>query len=201
MSERESIRRGIRESALDSLPLKIAHKHYNEGLLSAKEYHSILKSSPQAEKFVQYYEINASNDLTLLQNEIGEWRDHQGFITKWSNFPEKLMLIVSELGEAMEGYRHLKSDFIEDLDKGIVHDREDLECIMEDSVDFDCEQIKCARSRLKQLGWYDNIKEELADVAIRLLDLCDGLDIDLVEEIHKKMGINEVRQPKHGKEC
>ena len=46
----------------------------------------------------------------------------------------------------------------------------------------------------------DNFKEELADVAIRLADLCGGLEIDLEDEIIKKMEKNKVRPYKHGKE-
>ena len=45
----------------------------------------------------------------------------------------------------------------------------------------------------------DNFKEELADVAIRLFDLCGGLEIDLEHEIEKKMLINKDRPYKHGK--
>jgi NTP pyrophosphatase (non-canonical NTP hydrolase) len=65
-----------------------------------------------------------------------------------------LMLIVSELGEALEGLRH---------------------------------------------GDMDNFREELADVAIRLADLCGGLEIDLEAEILKKMEVNRNRPYKHGK--
>lgn len=45
----------------------------------------------------------------------------------------------------------------------------------------------------------DNFKEELADVAIRLGDLCGGLGIDLEAEIIKKMDKNKNRPYKHGK--
>lgn len=48
-------------------------------------------------------------------------------------------------------------------------------------------------------GDKDNFKEELADVAIRLADLCGGLEIDLETEISMKMAINEGRPYKHGK--
>jgi NTP pyrophosphatase (non-canonical NTP hydrolase) len=64
------------------------------------------------------------------------------------------MLIVSELGEALEGLRH-------------------------DDI--------------------DNFKEELADVAIRLGDMCGGLNIDLEDEILKKMEKNRNRPRLHGK--
>jgi len=45
----------------------------------------------------------------------------------------------------------------------------------------------------------DNFREELADIAIRLADLCGGLEIDLEAEIAKKMLINKDRPYKHGK--
>ena len=45
----------------------------------------------------------------------------------------------------------------------------------------------------------DNFSEELADVAIRLADLCGGLGINLEYEIEKKMEKNKLRPYKHGK--
>jgi len=45
----------------------------------------------------------------------------------------------------------------------------------------------------------NNFREELADVAIRLGDLCGGLKIDLEAEIIKKMAVNAARPYKHGK--
>jgi NTP pyrophosphatase (non-canonical NTP hydrolase) len=71
-----------------------------------------------------------------------------------SAIAKRLMLIVSELGEALEALRN--------------DDRE-------------------------------NFAEELADVAIRLGDLCGGLNIDLETEIKKKMEKNKTRGYKHGK--
>ena len=38
---------------------------------------------------------------------IAKWREEKGFKTHWVNVPEKLMLIVTELSEAMEAYRHM----------------------------------------------------------------------------------------------
>lgn len=77
------------------------------------------------------------------------WKDAQN-----SLICTRLMLIVGEVSEAMEGLR-------------------------ENDI--------------------DNFKEELADVAIRLADLCGGLDIDLETEIKKKMEINKLRPYLHGK--
>lgn len=72
-----------------------------------------------------------------------------------SAIAKRLMLIVSELGEALEALRN--------------DDRE-------------------------------NFAEELADVAIRLADLCGGIGIDLESEIKQKMEKNRKRGYKHGKE-
>lgn len=49
----------------------------------------------------RYYCTNL-NDVAM---RIAEWRLRKGFDTSWDNLPMKLMLTVSELGEAMEGYR------------------------------------------------------------------------------------------------
>lgn len=46
---------------------------------------------------------------------------------------------------------------------------------------------------------YENFKEELADIVIRVADLAGGLDIDLEAEILKKMEKNKNRPYKHGK--
>ncbi len=40
--------------------------------------------------------------------KISVWRESKGFITIWGNVPEKLMLVVTELSEAMEAYRKLE---------------------------------------------------------------------------------------------
>lgn len=45
-------------------------------------------------------------NLNSISKEIALWREQKGFKTDWSNMPEKLMLVVTELSEAMEAYRH-----------------------------------------------------------------------------------------------
>jgi NTP pyrophosphatase (non-canonical NTP hydrolase) len=44
----------------------------------------------------------------------------------------------------------------------------------------------------------ENFAEELADVAIRLLDAAEGYEIDLEAEIIKKHEFNKTRSYKHG---
>ncbi len=86
--------------------------------------------------------------------ECHEYAKSQGFWDKSQNIGEKLMLIVSELAEALEA------------------DRQDDQALF---------------------------NEELADVAIRLFDLCGFLHVDLEMEITRKMAINRERPKLHGK--
>jgi NTP pyrophosphatase (non-canonical NTP hydrolase) len=61
--------------------------------------------------------------------------------------------------------------------------------------------------KLHLLDWKhkfeENVKssfeDEVADVAIRLFDLCGGLKIDLEKHIELKMKYNSLRGYKHGK--
>lgn len=46
----------------------------------------------------------------------------------------------------------------------------------------------------------ENFREELADICIRVFDLCGGLSIDLEDEIVRKIEKNKNRPYKHGKE-
>lgn len=45
----------------------------------------------------------------------------------------------------------------------------------------------------------EGLPAELADVAIRLFDMCEYLEIDLENEIRAKSNYNETRPHKHGK--
>jgi NTP pyrophosphatase (non-canonical NTP hydrolase) len=47
-------------------------------------------------------------------------------------------------------------------------------------------------------GWHDNFTEELADICIRVFDLCGSLNIDLEKAILEKMEYNKGRTYKHG---
>ena len=83
----------------------------------------------------------------------------KGFWEKERNVGEMLMLIVSELGEAIEAHR--TNNF--------------------------------------GIGTKDTFEDELADTAIRLFDLCGGLNIDLEQQMKWKMKFNKAREKRHGK--
>lgn len=60
-------------------------------------------------------------------------------------------------------------------------------------------EVAEAQEALRHDDWA-NFKEELADIAIRLGDICGLCDIDLEAEVQKKMTKNASRPRKHGKE-
>lgn len=90
--------------------------------------------------------------------------------------PARLMLIVSEVSEAMEEMRHAGSD-METLSR----------------VDMS-EPIPTQPGKRKPVGF----ASELADVVIRVLDLAAYLGIDMTEAIRVKMAFNETRIQRHG---
>jgi NTP pyrophosphatase (non-canonical NTP hydrolase) len=116
----------------------------------------------------------------------------KGFWDTERNVSEMLMLIVSELAEAQEALR--KNNY---ADKAITEGlKKDLELNHSD------EEFKMDIGIWKSL-FEEKVKssfeDEIADVAIRLFDLCGGMKIDLEKHIELKMKYNSLRGYKHGK--
>ena len=110
-------------------------------------------------------------------------------------------------GDNMEINNLIASAFFNANEKGFWRD---LVCNLENANTQD--EINAIGNRLMMIvgevaeaqeglrhGNKDNFKEELADVMIRLADLCGGLEIDLEYEIKKKMEINSKRPYLHNK--
>lgn len=116
----------------------------------------------------------------------------KGFWETERNVSEMLMLIVSELAEAQEALRknHHADPFAADI---LKHSLE-LEKIDEEFVLNKEEWKEKFQSTIKS-----SFEDEIADVAIRLFDLCGGLNIDLEKHIELKMKYNSMRGYKHGK--
>lgn len=116
----------------------------------------------------------------------------KGFWETERNVPEMLMLVVSELSEALEALRkdhYADKAVVKDLLQDLELDRTDEEFVIK-AIEF-------------QVKFEDSVKssfeDEIADVAIRLFDLCGGLSIDLQKHIELKMMYNSMRGYKHGK--
>jgi NTP pyrophosphatase (non-canonical NTP hydrolase) len=112
--------------------------------------------------------LNQSAQIIFQNNKA------KGFWDNERNVGELLMLVTSELGEAMEAHR--KGNFTPDLLKGSNHTQ------------------KAFKENIK-----DTFEDEIADAVIRLLDLSAGLGIDLEWHIRSKVEYNETRPKLHGK--
>jgi NTP pyrophosphatase (non-canonical NTP hydrolase) len=110
----------------------------------------------------------------------------RGFWEKNQNFGEKLMLIVSELSEALEAHRSGKRCNV----------KEYLKCCKLDGFNMGYIFNKTAFEKYIR----GTVEEELADVMIRVADLCGHLKIDLDQIIKLKLAYNRTRPKLHGKE-
>lgn len=107
-------------------------------------------------------------ELKTLQSDIGAWAARKGWDFEEDQIPEKLMLICTEIAEAMEDFR------VDNHGMAWNEYRRD--------------------NGNKPIGF----GIELADAAIRILHLCDDLGIDLDAMIEVKMSYNEKREYRHG---
>jgi NTP pyrophosphatase (non-canonical NTP hydrolase) len=118
--------------------------------------------------------------LNYMARRMAKWSEGKGWITNWHRVPEKLMLAVTELSEAMEEYRCFSQDDLTELDRDKSVRRLSPE----------------GTASLPKFG------EEIADTIIRLLNLSASLGIDIETAIADKMAFNANRPYRHGgKNC
>ena len=120
-------------------------------------------------------------------NALAAFVHHQssmrGFYEEKHEFGTNLMLITSELAEALEADRLGDHASIENFEK----------CIKRSHIE-DREWESAFNAFMK-----DTVEDELADTIIRLLDLIGYLGIDIDKHIYYKMVYNSERPRKNGK--
>lgn len=114
-----------------------------------------------------------------LADQIHQVNREKGFWDKERNVGEMLMLVSSELGEAMEAHRKGKFAKWEDYHKHVA---------------------KVGAKKIFEVCIKDSFEDEIADATIRLLDMAAGLDVDLEKHIQSKLDYNRTRERFHGKE-
>tara|TARA_R110002126_G_scaffold5579_3_gene29486 strand:- start:3582 stop:3950 length:369 start_codon:yes stop_codon:yes gene_type:complete len=97
----------------------------------------------------------------------------KGFWDKERNVGEMLMLVTTELAEAMDAHQ-----------KGYFASR----------LNYEEESNECFEDECK-----DTFEDELGDAIIRLLDMTAGLGIDIERHINLKLAYNRTRERLHGK--
>ena len=121
-------------------------------------------------------------------------QQHQEVIEKgFTNFevPNLLMLIVSELSEALEAdrkdrhadYEAFRKEF-EARSARVGNNSEFRRMIYKETFEQMCK---------------NTFEDEIADAFLRLMDLCGAYDIDIERAIRYKRDYNKLRPYKHGK--
>lgn len=126
---------------------------------------------------------------------LNEIRDaiHNNSVAKgfWNepntNITEKIMLVVTELSEAVEAMRKLSKP---ELDLAIT------------SCNLKLDKYDCYGCNHEDFQRFikDSVGDEFADSIIRILDLCGRLGIDIEGHIKYKMEYNSTRPYLHGKQ-
>lgn len=117
--------------------------------------------------------------LNELSKGIHEMNVKKGFYENKKEIGTMLMLIVSELSEALEADR--------------INKHADLQNFI-DCKNMSNDEVFAFKSTIK-----DTFEDEIADSIIRLFDLCGYLNIDIDTHIKLKLDYNKTRENKHGK--
>ncbi len=131
--------------------------------------------------------------LNELAQNIYEANKKKGFWDKERNVGELLMLVTSELGEAMEAHRKGKVGRMKSFESDMGYARLSLEDFTPENQNY-----LWIANRFETTV-KDTFEDEIADAIIRLLDLSAGLGIDLSKHIEAKLKYNESRPQLHGK--
>ena len=124
--------------------------------------------------------------LNALAAHIYEGNKAKGFWDGgWEakNFAEALMLVTSELSEALEAYR----TGLNVNDPNIVGDYVIAKIAGKGDKDNYIQNVK------------GSVGEEIADAIIRLLDISAGYELDIDFHVEAKLAYNATREHKHGK--
>jgi NTP pyrophosphatase (non-canonical NTP hydrolase) len=131
--------------------------------------------------------------LNKLATEIHENAKSKGFFDSEKNIGEMLCLIHSEVSEALEADR--KKWYYENIDeskKWFIKGLADANY----GASFNGDE---AFKNEFEHSVKNTFEDELADVIIRVLDLCAFKGIDIESHIKAKMRYNASRPHKHGK--
>lgn len=132
------------------------------------------------------------NEACTLQHEM---MVEKGF--QQHSIPEALMLIVSELSEALEADRIGKHANLKGFDSDIPTYYEfngERRFIEGSGVDIQLQCIRAFEVHIK-----DTFEDEIADAFLRLMDLCGNLGIDIERHIGLKASYNTIRPYRNGK--
>lgn len=130
--------------------------------------------------------MNRFEGLNEMSNVIYQNNKEKGFWDNERNIGELLMLVTSELAEALEAHRKGKHATTKNIRTFESDHNDKWQRPSHDAFSFN--------STIK-----DTFEDEIADTLIRLLDLCGGLGIDIEYHVMAKVEYNKTREKFHGK--
>jgi NTP pyrophosphatase (non-canonical NTP hydrolase) len=128
----------------------------------------------------------ANGFLNQIANELHQKAKKKGFWDEQREIGTLLMLIVSELSEALEADRKNKKANYKQLESDIEQMNE-----FDNEIEF--------KKLAFEYSIKDTFEDEIADVFIRLFDLVGYLNLDIEKHIRMKMEYNQSRAYRHGK--
>lgn len=120
-------------------------------------------------------------NLTELAAEVHAGNKKRGFYDTPRENGTMLMLVVSELGEAIEADRKGRYALTDDVTEAL-------------SISNETAFQNYFRNYIK-----DTYEDELADALIRILDHAGALGIDIHSHVAAKLRFNSCREQRHGK--
>lgn len=124
--------------------------------------------------------------LNALAKSIHQNARDKGFFEKEKNIGEMLCLIHSEVSEALEADR-----------KDLYADTQYLDEMTAHGYTWDDSLLSFTTAFKKSVK--NTFEDEMADIIIRVLDLCAFKGIDIEKHIALKMQYNATREKYHGK--
>lgn len=125
--------------------------------------------------------------LNEFSKQVYEGNKLRGFDVSKENIGQTLMLVVSELAEALEADRKNRYANLEVFEA----------CMTADNINEGDMDLYIKQSFQETIK--DTFEDEIADSLIRIFDLCGGLEIDIERHIEYKLEYNSKREFKHGK--
>jgi len=120
--------------------------------------------------------------LNELSQKIFQANKEKGFWDNERNVGEMLMLVTTELAEAMESHRKGKFCKLNTFNETYFDNLNDAEF-----------------NQAFEKNIKDTFSDEMADSLIRILDMCGGLEIDIEKHVELKLRYNSLRPKLHGK--
>lgn len=146
-------------------------------------------------------------NLNDLATDCNNYAIRQGFRPDDRPIGVDLMLITSELSEALEADRKNRYADVTRLNELIKDRRDQIDDILNYRLPARSHTIITAQNETEdetfknafEIAIKDSVEDELADALIRILEYCGEKNIDIQLHYELKMKYNNLRPYKHGK--